>query len=274
MPDKENHGTSEGVENKRNSESINRRKFINQSSLTQQNSTVRRRGFVKSAVASLASVVGISAATETALGSPHDKITEKRRLKAVEPYKNKESVINALENNRDLLQRLTDKGLLEATSPAEIVPDTIDAPHEEGESGGVRFDTKGFDGVTPELRVVKPTPKGILTIAVLPEVDKRYSLLNSDEREDPVVIEAASFGDSTNGGLIGAIVSEMGVVFRDSGCEGCNTFCHNCDCVASTECTDGNAYGSCCSCCCGFRSFVCAGYGCVSDGGYIGTACS
>jgi hypothetical protein len=151
--------------------------------------TMERRGFVKGA---LASVGGLAASSGISAAESDGLLTRIKKRRAIRPYKSIEAVETAFEGHEDLLSDIATKTSLSAGEIDALEINSLGHPGEESETG-VTYATKKIDGeYVPEIRVMREVEEGKLTIAVIPDIDKRYARLNLAEEDDSIVFEELS----------------------------------------------------------------------------------
>ena len=224
---------------------ISRSEILNQTDSDQfnriQDDSVERRGFVKGAIASVTSAVGLSASTGGAAAESGGFFTGIKKRKAIRPYKSVAAVENVFTAHEDLLADIAAETSLSSGSVNAFNVNDLTAPG-TGEKGGVTFTTKKIEGEhVAEIRLMKEVEEGHLTVAVLPQIDKRYALLNPRNADEPITFEDIDTQDLCGG-------------CPNNKCCESNTYCCGSDCPSCScyYCTE-----HVCKCCqCGWN---CAG---------------
>lgn len=147
---------------------------------------MERRGFVKGAVAS---ITGLAVTTETSAAESDGLLTRIQKRKAIRPYRSVEAVKTAFKDHEDLLADIAAETSLSAGQVEALEIDSLGSP-KEGSGAGVTYATQEIDDeYVPEIRVMREVEEGKLTVAVVPDINDRYAILNPHDDSDPIVFE-------------------------------------------------------------------------------------
>ncbi|MFC4449879.1 hypothetical protein [Halorussus aquaticus] len=140
-----------------------------------------------------------------------------------ESMESRETFRAALEDHRDLLADLADRGLLDSADPADI---TVDLSGELRPDGRERVTVSRLADGRPitELKLVRKTTDGWLTVGVRPEVDDAFAIVGTSERDTNVVESPDSCCDS----CLRTYCCEY--CAPEANCD-CYEYCTTCDCT-------------------------------------------
>lgn len=188
---------------------------------------MERRGFVKGA---LASVTGLTASSGLGGAESDGLVTRMKKRKAIRPYKSISAVEDAFRGHEDMLADIAEKTSLSSGEVESLEIDSLGSP-EKTSGAGVTYATKAVDGDhLAEIRVMREVEEGKLTVAVIPDIDERYAILNPKDGDGPVKIE-----EMDTQGLCGGCPSnkscECSTVCCGSDCPSCSCYyCEECSC--------------------------------------------
>ncbi|WP_128477374.1 hypothetical protein [Halorussus pelagicus] len=216
------------------------------SSESNRDDSINRRNILKGVAGG---AMASFAASSSAVAEEGISQTEVERATA--GYREIGAVQQAFDEQSDLLADVAEAGLIEEASVDALGLTELREPAPEYDGEGVTYGAKTVDGrLTPEVRFFRNLEEGVLTVAVLPEVEDGYAVLNPHEEDGPVEIQSvdgeASCGDCANN----KCCQECGYECCNCcGCEPCDQ-CMSCTCGMCYTCVD-------CQCCeCGLN---CAG---------------
>lgn len=216
------------------------------SSESEHDGSVNRRNVLKGVAAGAMTTVTASGAVTADDGISR---TEVERVTA--DYRELGAVQQAFDDQSELLEAVAEAGFIEEASVDALGLSELREPAPEYDGEGVTYGAKTVDDeLTPEVRFFRNLDEGVLTVAVLPEVNDGYAVLNPHERDNPVEIQSvdgeALCGDCANN----KCCQECGYECCNCcGCEPCDQ-CFSCTCGMCYTCVD-------CQCCeCGWN---CAG---------------
>lgn len=188
---------------------------------------MERRGFVKGAVAS---ITGLTASAGLGAADSDGLLTRVKKRKAIQPYKSISAVEEVFRGHEDLLTDIAAETSLSSGDVESLGIDSLGSP--EGTSGsGVTYATKEVDGeYLPEVRFMREVKEGKLTVAVIPDLDERYAVLNPKDSEEPIKFEEMDT-EAFCGGCPNNKECECEMVCCGSSCPSCSCYyCQQCSC--------------------------------------------
>lgn len=139
------------------------------------------------------------------------------------PSASPEAFRAALEDHRDLLAALADRGLLESADPSDL---RLEPSSELRSDGGERVRTSRSPDGRPitEFKLVRQTADGWLTVGVRPETNDSFAVLGTSENDTEVVSSPESCCDS----CLRTYCCEY--CAPEANCD-CYEYCTTCDCT-------------------------------------------
>lgn len=188
---------------------------------------MERRGFVKGTVAT---ITGLTASTGLSAADSDGLLTRMKKRKAIRPYKSVSAVEEAFRDHEDLLTDIAAETSLSSGDVEALELDSVDSP-EETAGTDVTFATREIDGeYLPEVRVMREVKEGKLTVAVIPDLDDRYAVLNPEDGEEPIKFEETNT-QALCGGCPNNKKCECEMVCCGSDCPSCSCYyCEQCSC--------------------------------------------
>lgn len=208
--------------------------------------SIRRRSLLKGAAAGAASFVGMAGPASALTTTKGSNVTALEAEEATEAFRSPDALHNAFGDHEHLLAELAAEDLFEQGTVDELRIDSVQEPHPSRDGEGTMFTAQRIDGeVTPEIRLFRNLPEGVLTISVFPEKDHSYAILNyHDDAMDP-----AEWGD---GPITQSVDTQA--CWNPCDCNRCGYVCCNCcgcaPCDTCFSCTCGMCYDCWCEWCC------------------------
>ena len=213
---------------------------------SEPSNSIQRRSLLKGAAAGAASFVGMAGSASALTSTTGSNVTALEAQEATESFRSPKALENAFADHEHLLMELADDDLFQQGTVDELRIDSVQEPHPSRDGEGVTFTAQRLDGeVTPELRLFRSLPEGILTISVFPEYDHSYAIMNyHDEAKEP-----SEWGD----GQITQAADTEGC-WNPCDCQECGYVCCNCcpcsPCDQCFSCTCGMCHDCWCEWCC------------------------
>lgn len=163
------------------------------------------------------------------------------------PYRELNTVRQAFDDQRSLLEDVAESGYITEASVDALGLTELREPAPEHDGEGVTYGAKEVDGkLTPEVRYFRNLDEGILTVAVFPDLDDGYAVLNPHDSDEPIEIQSVDAAACDSCGS-NKCCNECGYECCNCcGCEPCDQ-CFSCTCGMCYTCVD-------CQCCqCGWN---------------------